>query len=45
VLLVAAAGAAFGVVRHRTGSTALAAVTHAGYNLTFFVFYYIAQVT
>ena len=31
-LLVALAGAAFGVVRHRTGSTAAAAVMHASFN-------------
>jgi uncharacterized protein len=37
VLLVTVAGAAFGWVRHRTGSTAAATVVHATYNLTFFI--------
>ncbi len=36
VLLIALAGSAFGVVRHRTGSTAAAAVAHATYNMVFF---------
>ncbi|MCS7314943.1 MAG: CPBP family intramembrane glutamic endopeptidase [Bryobacterales bacterium] len=36
VLLITVAGAAFGAVRLRTGSTAAAAVTHAMYNLVFF---------
>lgn len=39
VLLITAAGAAFGYTRHRTGSTAAAAVVHAAYNATFFVAY------
>jgi membrane protease YdiL (CAAX protease family) len=38
VLAVFVAGAAFGIVRQRTGSTATAAVMHAGYNSTFVVF-------
>jgi membrane protease YdiL (CAAX protease family) len=37
VLLVTIAGASFGWMRHRTGSTASAAVMHAAYNATFFV--------
>jgi uncharacterized protein len=37
ILLVTVAGASFGWVRHRTGSTAAAAVMHAAYNATFFV--------
>lgn len=36
VLLITVAGAAFGAVRLRTGSTAAAAVMHAMYNLVFF---------
>lgn len=36
VLLLVLAGSAFGLVRHWTGSTAAAAMTHATYNLTFF---------
>lgn len=36
VLLIAVAGAAFGFVRLRTGSTAAAAMMHATYNLVFF---------
>ncbi|MCL6546301.1 MAG: CPBP family intramembrane metalloprotease [Bryobacteraceae bacterium] len=39
VLLITAAGAAFGYTRHRTGSTAAAAVVHASYNTTFFLAY------
>ena len=37
ILLITIAGAAFGWVRLRTGSTAAAAMIHASYNLTFFV--------
>ena len=37
VVLVFAAGCAFGVVRQRTGSTAGSALIHMGYNLTLFV--------
>jgi uncharacterized protein len=37
VLLVTIAGVSFGWMRHRTGSTASAAVMHAGYNATFFL--------
>ena len=37
VLLITLAGAAFGWVRHRTGSTKAAAVMHAAYNLVFFM--------
>jgi hypothetical protein len=36
VLLITLAGAVFGWVRHRSGSTMAAAVMHAGYNLVFF---------
>ena len=36
VLLIGIAGAVFGVARHKTGSTAAAAIVHASYNLTFF---------
>jgi membrane protease YdiL (CAAX protease family) len=39
VLLITAAGAAFGYTRHQTGSTAAAAVVHASYNGTFFLAY------
>jgi len=37
VVLITLAGAAFGWVRFRTGSTLAAAVMHAGYNFVFFV--------
>jgi membrane protease YdiL (CAAX protease family) len=37
VLLITVAGISFGWIRHKTGSTAAAAVMHAGYNSTFFV--------
>ena len=37
VLLITLAGVAFGVMRHRTGSTKAAAVMHGAYNLLFFV--------
>jgi membrane protease YdiL (CAAX protease family) len=37
LLLIVIAGVSFGWMRHRTGSTAAAAVMHAGYNFTFFV--------
>ena len=43
VVLIALAGSAFGLVRHRTGSTALAAVMHAGYNATFFAVFFLFQ--
>jgi membrane protease YdiL (CAAX protease family) len=43
VLLVMLAGVAFGVVRHRTGSTAAAAVVHGAYNLTLFVAFFIQE--
>jgi membrane protease YdiL (CAAX protease family) len=36
VVLVGVAGVVFGMVRHKTGSTAAAAAIHATYNLTFF---------
>ncbi len=39
VLMVVLAGASFGWMKHRTGSTAAAAVMHAAYNLTFFVLF------
>ena len=41
LLLVGLAGAAFGLARYKTGSTAAAALLHGGYNLTFFVGYLI----
>ena len=41
LLLVGIAGIAFGYARYKTGSTAGAALLHAGYNLTFFVGYLI----
>ena len=37
VLLITVAGVSFGWMRHKTGSTAAAAVMHAGYNSTFFM--------
>ena len=37
ILLVTVAGASFGWMRHRTGSTASAAVMHAAYTATFFL--------
>jgi membrane protease YdiL (CAAX protease family) len=37
IVLITFAGAVFGWVRLRTGSTAAATVMHAGYNLTFFI--------
>lgn len=37
VLLIFAAGAMFGLIRHRTGSTATSSIVHAGYNSTFFL--------
>jgi len=43
VLLVTVAGAAFGWVRHRTGSTTAATVMHAAYNLTFFISFLFQQ--
>lgn len=36
ILLLVLVGTAFGLVRHATGSTAAAAMTHATYNLTLF---------
>jgi membrane protease YdiL (CAAX protease family) len=36
VVLVGVAGVVFGMVRHKSGSTAAAAAIHATYNLTFF---------
>lgn len=36
-LLISAAGASFGWMRHRTGSTKAAAVMHAAYNCVFFL--------
>jgi membrane protease YdiL (CAAX protease family) len=43
ILLLFVASAAFGVVRHRTGSTAAAAGMHAAYNLTFLAAYIIQK--
>jgi hypothetical protein len=37
ITLVGLAGAAFGFVRHKTGSTAAATILHSGFNLTQFV--------
>ncbi|MCS6952143.1 MAG: CPBP family intramembrane glutamic endopeptidase [Bryobacterales bacterium] len=39
IVLILAAGAAFGWIRHRTGSTAASAVAHAFYNFTFLLLY------
>jgi len=39
LLIVGLAGVAFGYTRYKTGSTAAAALLHAGYNLTYFVGY------
>jgi hypothetical protein len=39
VLFIVCAGASFGWMRHRSGSTAAATVMHAAYNLTFFSAY------
>jgi membrane protease YdiL (CAAX protease family) len=39
LLLLAAAGSAFGWIRHFTGSTAAALITHSAYNLTFLAAY------
>ena len=43
VLLILLAGCAFGWVRYKTGSTAIAAITHAAYNLTFLSVYLINE--
>lgn len=43
VLLLVLASAVFGWSRHRTGSTAGAAVMHAAYNLTFFTFFVLGK--
>jgi membrane protease YdiL (CAAX protease family) len=37
VLLISVAGAAFGWIRHRTGSTRAAVIMHAAYNSAFFI--------
>lgn len=37
IALITVAGAAFGYVRYRSGSTASAAIVHAAYNTTFFL--------
>ncbi|MEN6532901.1 MAG: type II CAAX endopeptidase family protein [Bryobacteraceae bacterium] len=37
ILFIVVAGASFGWMRYRTGSTAAATIMHAAYNLTFFV--------
>jgi uncharacterized protein len=42
-LLITAAGATFGWMRHRTGSTKAAAVMHAAYNGVFFVLVIVQQ--
>ncbi|MCU1336026.1 MAG: Abortive infection protein [Bryobacterales bacterium] len=41
LLLIGLAGVAFGYARYKSGSTAAAALLHAGYNLTYFVGYLI----
>lgn len=43
VLLVGAAGVAFGYARYRTGSTAAAALMHIGYNATLVIAFLIAR--
>jgi membrane protease YdiL (CAAX protease family) len=43
VLLILMAGCAFGWVRFKTGSTAIAAVTHAAYNATFLSVYLVNE--
>jgi uncharacterized protein len=43
VVLIGLAGAAFGVMRYRTGSTAASAVMHAAYNGIFVIAYHIQQ--
>lgn len=43
LILLVLAGAAFGRVRHITGSTAAATLTHATYNLTFFSAFLVTQ--
>lgn len=43
-LLIAAAGAAFGWMRHYTGSTRAAAMMHSAYNCVFFVLLAVQQV-
>jgi hypothetical protein len=43
VTLVGLAGAVFGFVRHKTGSTAAATLVHTGYNATFFVGYLVQK--
>jgi membrane protease YdiL (CAAX protease family) len=43
VTLVGLAGAAFGFVRHKTGSTAAATLVHTGYNATFFIGYLVQK--
>jgi len=42
-LLIAAAGASFGWMRQRTGSTKAAAVMHAAYNCVFFLLLAVQQ--
>lgn len=43
ITLVGLAGAAFGFVRHKTGSTAAATILHSGFNLTQFVAFLIVR--
>ena len=43
VLLLILASAVFGWSRHRTGSTAAAALMHAAYNFTFFLFFVLGK--
>jgi membrane protease YdiL (CAAX protease family) len=43
LLLLTLASVAFGWVRYRSASTAAAAFTHAGYNLTFLIAYLVQR--
>jgi uncharacterized protein len=43
VTLVGLAGVVFGIVRHKTGSTAAATLVHTGYNATFFIGYMVQK--
>jgi len=43
IMLLTFAGCAFGWIRLRTGSTVSASITHAAYNLTFFVAYLLQE--
>lgn len=43
LLLISTAGAGFGVMRYRTGSTRASALMHAGYNSTLFMLFFLAK--